>query len=109
MNKYGAKKTEFDGIVFDSRKEASRYAELKLMQRAGEIRDLKLQVPFELIPKQEENGRIVERAVKYIADFVYTDRDGQMVVEDAKGMRTDVYKLKKKMMRWLWGIDVKEV
>ena len=108
MNKYGAKKTELDGIVFDSRKEANRYAELKLMQRAGQIHDLKIQVPFELIPKQEEDGRIVERPVKYVADFVYFDNSG-MVVEDAKGMKTDVYKLKKKMMRWLWGIEVREV
>ena len=108
MSKYGNYKTEYDGIVFDSRKEAQRYAELKLLQRAGLIRDLKLQVPFELIPKQERDGKCVQRSVKYIADFVYF-KDGQMVVEDTKGMRTDVFKLKKKMMLWLWDIDVVEV
>lgn len=104
-NKYHAKKTELDGIRFDSRKEAARYSELKLLERAGEIRDLQLQVPFELIPKQEG-----ERACTYVADFVYHMTDtGKMVVEDAKGMRTDAYKIKRKLMMWRHGIRIREV
>lgn len=104
-NKYHASKTELDGIRFDSRKEAARYRELKLLERAGEIRDLQLQVPFELIPKQEG-----ERACTYVADFVYHMTDtGKMVVEDAKGMRTDVYKIKRKLMLWRHGIRISEV
>lgn len=99
-----------DGILFDSAKEARRYGELDLMQKAGEIRDLQLQVPFELIPAQkDERGKVRERAVSYVADFVYYDQDGNLVVEDAKGMRTDAYKLKKKMMLYFKGIAIKEV
>ena len=109
-SKYGNRKTEVDGILFDSAKEARRYGELDLMLKAGEIRDLRLQVPFELIPAQrDERGRIKERAVNYVADFVYTTREGILVVEDAKGMRTDVYKLKKKMMLYFKNIEIKEV
>lgn len=73
MSKYRAKKCQVDGIKFDSLKEARRYQELRLLERAGKIADLRLQVPFFLIPAQrDENGNVVERAVKYIADFVYT-------------------------------------
>ena len=104
MNKYGARKTTVNGITFDSRHEALRYIELTYLQRTGQIRDLRLQVTFELLPKQGK-----ERAVKYIADFVYTDRAGETVVEDAKGLKTDVYRLKKKMMRYFHGIEIKEV
>lgn len=92
-NKYGNKKTEIDGITFQSKKEARRYSELKLLQRAGQIQDLKLQVPFELCPSQKG-----ERAIKYIADFVYTE-NGKMIVEDVKGKRTDVYIIKRKLFK----------
>lgn len=109
MNKYGNHKTEVDGILFDSKHEADRYVELKFLQRIGEIRDLQLQVPFELIPKQTEDGKVVERAVKYVADFVYYDKVGNLVVEDAKGMKTDAYLLKRKMMRYFKGIEIREV
>ena len=108
--KYGNVKTVEDGIKFDSKHESLRYIELKYLERIGQIRGLQLQVPFELIPAQkDENGKVVERAVKYIADFVYFDADGNLVVEDAKGMKTDAYKLKKKMMRFFKGIEIKEV
>ena len=108
--KYGNVKTVIDGIKFDSKHESMRYIELKYLQRIGQIRDLQLQVPFELLPAQkDENGKVKERAVKYIADFVYFDRDGNLVVEDAKGIKTDAYKLKKKMMRYFKGIEIKEV
>ena len=100
-----------DGIGFDSNKEGARYEELKLLQRAGEISDLRLQVPFELVPNQKRNGKVIERAVKYIADFVYTDKDGETVVEDVKSpaTKTAVYTLKRKLMLWEFGIEIKEV
>ena len=103
-SKYNAQHTEVDGIMFDSKHEADRYCELKLMERAGDIKDLRLQVPFVLIPKQDG-----ERAITYRADFVYMDRKGHKVVEDAKGVRTEVYKLKRKLMQYMHGIKIKEV
>ena len=103
MGKYKNVKTTIDGITFDSKKEATHYAELKLLARSGLIQNLRLQVPFELIPKQQG-----ERAVKYIADFVY-DENGETVVEDVKGVRTDVYRLKKKLMLKVHGLRIKEV
>ena len=110
MSKYGSKKTELDGIVFDSKREANRYAELKLMERAKLISNLELQVPFELIPAQKRNNRVVERACTYVADFVYYDKvKEETVVEDAKGMRTDVYKIKRKLMLQKYNIEIKEV
>lgn len=101
-----------DGILFDSKREAMRYAELKLLNRAGQIRDLQLQVPFELLPAQKnEKGKVTERAVKYVADFVYYDHNGNLVVEDVKSVatKTDLYRLKKKLMRYFKGIEIKEV
>lgn len=103
MNKYHAKKTVLDGMMFDSRRESNRYAELKLLQRAGKIKNLRRQVPFELIPSQDG-----ERAVKYIADFVY-EENGKEVVEDAKGFRPKEYIIKRKLMLWVHGIKVREV
>lgn len=110
MSKYGAIKTEIDGITFASRKEATRYVELKYMERAGLIKELQLQRVFTLIGEQRDaNGKILERPVKYIADFVYKDRNGKTVVEDTKGMRTDVYKIKRKLMLSIYGIQIQEV
>ena len=109
-SKYYNKKTEVDGITFDSKHEAHRWVELKYLERIGEIRELERQHTFELLPAQyDEHGKCVERSVKYIADFIYYDKIGNLVVEDAKGMKTDAYKLKKKMMRYFNGIDIKEV
>ena len=104
MSKYGNIKTRTsDGILHDSIKEANRWCELNLLLRAGKIQDLQRQVKFALIPKQDG-----ERAVFYIADFVYTE-NGEKVVEDVKGMRTKEYKLKKKMMLYFHGIRIKEI
>lgn len=108
MAKYGNRKVIRDGIEFDSVKECARYCELKLMQRAGVISDLQMQVSFELIPSQRVDGKVVERAVNYIADFVY-QQDGQTVVEDTKGFRTKDYILKRKLMLWRHGIRIREV
>ena len=107
--KYGNRKTVVDGIVFDSKREATRYAELKLLQRAGEIFDLQRQVPFTLIPKQTRDGKVIERPCVYKADFVYKEKDGTEVVEDVKGVCTKEYRIKKKLMLWQFGIVVKEV
>ena len=103
-NKYHNKKVTVDGITFDSIKEASRYQELMMLERAGEISGLFRQVKIELIPKTSKF-----RAVTYIADFTYIDRStGQRVYEDVKGMKTEVYKLKKKLLYWRHGIEILE-
>ena len=109
MNKYKNNKVEYDGIIFDSQKEAQRYAELKLLEKVGKIKDLKRQVPFTLIPKiLDQNGKVIQRACKYYADFVYT-LNGKLVVEDVKGVRTQVYKIKKKLMLYQHNIIIKEI
>ena len=102
-NKYGARKVKaLDGQVFDSQKEYNRWCNLRLLEKAGKISDLRRQVKYELIPKQEG-----ERACNYMADFVYF-QDGETVVEDCKGFRTEGYKIKRKLMLWVHGIKVKE-
>ena len=108
MSKYGNRKTEINGMVFDSKHEAERWIELKYMERAGLIYGLQRQVKFEVIPNIYEGKKVVQRSASYIADFVYR-RGSEQIVEDAKGVRTDVYKLKKKLMRWKYGIDIQEV
>lgn len=102
-SKYNAKKTVVDGITFDSRKEARRYQELKLMQRSGVIKDLSLQPSFLLQDKFKYQGK-TQRKIEYIADFMYWDCVKMcFVVEDVKGMKTDVYKLKKKLFLKKYG------
>lgn len=108
MNKYKAKKTEVNGIMFDSQKEAGRYVELRMLENAGYITDLRLQQKFVLIPAQKKNGKTVERECSYIADFVYKE-NGKTVVEDTKGFRTDTYKIKRKLMLYVHDIEVKEL
>ena len=112
QNKYRNEPTEFNGIKFQSKKEAQRFAELKLLERAGEITDLQLQRVFTLIGAQrDKEGKIIERPCKYIADFAYKDQTGKLIVEDAKSpaTRTDVYKVKRKLMLSIYGIRIKEV
>ena len=109
--KYKNSKIDYDGIKFDSKKEAARYAELKILEKAGEIKNLQLQRSFELIPRQKIDGKVVERACKYIADFVYQERipgGWQLVVEDTKGFRTESYKIKRKLMLQKYGIKIRE-
>ncbi len=120
-SKYGANKTVIDGIEFDSKKEAKRWTELKLLERAGVIRDLDRQVKFVLIPAQREadtigargairKGKIIERECAYVADFVYTDVEtGETVVEDTKGFKTKDYIIKRKLMLWVHKIKIMEV
>lgn len=107
-SKYGNKKVEVSGILFDSKKEAQRWIELDAMQTVGQISNLRRQVKYELIPNQRVNGKVVERAVNYVADFVY-EQNGETIVEDTKGMKTRDYILKRKMMLWFHGIQIKEV
>lgn len=106
--KYHNKKTEVDGIVFDSKREAERYKELRLMEQAGEITGLTRQQAFTLIPAQRIGGNLVERAVVYVADFCYY-KNGEYVVEDSKGFRTPEYKIKRKLMLYTQGIRIREV
>ena len=108
--KYGNRKTVIDGHTFDSKREAARYGVLKLLERTGTITDLELQPRFELIPKQRRDDGRPERACEYVADFRYTDaRTGQQVIEDAKGMRTRDYIIKRKLLLQVHGISVREV
>ena len=105
--KYNNKITELDGIKFHSKKESARYSQLKLYEKGGLIKDLRLQVPYELIPKLVINGK-TERAIKYVADFVYIDMLHETeVVEDVKGMITDIFKIKYRLMKQIHNIDVK--
>ena len=105
--KYGNRMVSVDGYKFDSVREAQRYIDLSLMQRAGVISDLRRQVPFELVPKQKDSRGRVIREIRYIADFVYTE-NGKTVVEDAKGYKTKEYELKKKLMKYFHNIEIKE-
>ena len=118
-NKYGSKKVEVDGIIFDSKKEAKRFQELSLLEKAGAIQNLQRQVKYVLIPAQREpdaigkrggpiKGKLLERECTYIADFVYQE-DGQTVVEDTKGFRTKDYIIKRKLMLHEHGIKIKEI
>lgn len=129
MRKYKNNPVELDGIKFDSKREARRYAELKLLERAGEITGLQRQVKFELIPAQYETverysdktgkklkdgKRLLEKECSYIADFVYCI-DGQLIVEDVKGYRDPQsagyakFVIKRKLMLYVHGIKIQEV
>lgn len=126
-NKYHARKITRGGITFDSAREYRRFCELALLERAGQIQDLRRQVEYELIPAQYEEiptGEIykrgnrkgqpkmkrvcIEKSVSYVADFVYTE-NGQTVVEDTKGFKTKDYIIKRKLMMWVHKIKIREV
>lgn len=107
-SKYHSRKQTIDGYVFASKREAQRYLELKMLEKAGEISNLELQKRFELIPSQRIDGKVVERPCYYVCDFAYCE-GGKQVIEDAKGMKTEVYKIKKKLMLYKYGIAIKEV
>ena len=107
--KYRNEKVSDGGRMFDSKAEHRRWQYLAMLEKAGEIRDLRLQVPFELIPAQVTPSGKKERPTMYLADFVYQDRTGATVVEDVKGAVTPEFRLKRKLMLWRHGIEVKEV
>lgn len=122
--KYNNRKIVVDGIKFDSKKEAKRYQELKVLERAGIIENLQRQVKYVLIPAQYEpsdevyvkgkergkqkKGRLIERECAYYADFVYTE-NGKTVVEDTKGVKTPEYIIKRKLMLYVHNIKIKEM
>ncbi len=122
MNKYNAKKIQYNGMIFDSRKEKDRYIFLRNLERQGKIFGLVMQRPFLLIPEQREEdiktrkglkkGKVIERPVYYYADFVYEDETG-LVVEDVKGYRKgtaySLFVLKRKLMLFRYGIRIREV
>lgn len=130
-SKYGNRKAVVDGITFDSRKEANRFQELRMLERAGKIKALERQVKYVLIPTQREasfevyksgpnkgrrkTGKVIEHECSYVADFVYTTQDGETVVEDVKGYRDPSsaayakFVIKRKLMLERYGIQVKEV
>ena len=96
-SKYRSRKTVIDGITFDSKAEARRYADLKLMERAGIISNLELQPSFVLLDAFRDASGALHRAITYKADFRYTEA-GKTIVEDVKGMETREFKLKRKML-----------
>ena len=103
QNKYNSHPTEVDGIKFDSIRESQRYKELKLLEAAGEISHLELQPKVILQDKFKHKGKMI-RAITYKADFAYFDeRNKKSVIEDVKGMETDVFKIKKKMFLKKYG------
>lgn len=109
--KYGNKKTVVNGIVFDSKREAARYGQLRLLEKAGQIDTLTLQPKFTLIPSQRNADGKAERPVVYIADFMYRE-DGRFVVEDVKSEVTrkkPEYVIKRKLLLRDHGITIKEV
>lgn len=110
-NKYNAKKIKIDGHTFDSTREAERYRKLKLLEKAKEIRNLELQPRFLLQDKFKDKTGTTHRKIEYVADFMYVDKDDKKIVEDVKGVMTDVYKLKKKLFLNLYDnqYDFKEI
>lgn len=124
ISKYHSRKTVIDGITFMSKKEAKRYQELLLLEKAGEIEDLRRQVKYVLIPAQYENpysstkkgkGKCIERECSYVADFVYKEpileggRPFLTVVEDTKGYKTKDYIIKRKLLLYVHGIRIREI
>lgn len=101
-NKYHNEKTKVGNLTFDSKHEADRWFALRLLERGGIIKNLERQVRFEIVPKSEHG-----RALYYVADFVY-EENGNKVIEDAKGVKTDVYRLKKRLVAEKYGIVIKE-
>lgn len=112
QHKYRAKATIVDGIRFASKKEARRYQELRLLEKAGEIRELQLQPEFDLLAPGRCDGSL-HRGVKvgkYVADFRYrAGRNGLLVIEDVKGFKTPLYRWKKKHVEAQYGIEIREV
>ena len=120
INKFGNKKITIGDETFDSAKEYRRFCELKLLQRAGKIKDLQRQVKFVLIPTQRESdevgarggvkkGKVIEQECAYLADFVYVNDKGETVVEDTKGFKTKDYIIKRKLMLFVHGIRIQEI
>lgn len=109
QNKYKNKKIIYDGIKFDSKREMAFYVKLKLLEEKGIIKDLELQKSFELQPSFKLNGKTYKK-ITYKADFSYVSvEDNKIHIVDTKGFRTDVYKLKRKMFAYKYGIEIEEI
>lgn len=110
-SKYNSVKVQIDGITFDSKAEARRYAELKLLQDAGHISDLALQKKYLLLSSKRNADGYLERETSYVADFVYVDHLGETIVEDTKSpaTRTPEYVIKRKLMLHIHGITIREI
>lgn len=106
-NKYGNQKTQYKGIRFDSKKECEYFIYLENLEALGAISELQRQVRFELQPSFKHKGKTI-RAITYVADFTFKDKDGEFHIVDTKGVKTDVYLMKKKMMQFK-GYDIEEV
>ena len=109
INKYRAQRVTTPEGTWASIKEYHRHCELQMLQKAGQITDLQEQVRYQLLPAQRINGKLAERAVWYVADFVYRDNKGNLVVEDTKGMRTREYVIKRKLMLYIHNIRIEEL
>ena len=109
MSKYHNRKVKYDGWTFDSQKECDRYIYLKQLQRRGVISSLTLQKKFPLVKPYRIGKKTILHGVNYYCDFFYYDKDGNAVVEDVKGIKTDVYIIKKKLMAEKYGILIKEI
>lgn len=120
-NKYGNHKVTVDGLTFDSKREAKRFLELKILEKAGKISGLQRQKKILLIPAQYEpdiigprggkkKGKLIEHECSYVADFVYFDEEEKdFVIEDTKGVRTPEYVIKRKLLLWLNGYRIREI
>ena len=109
VRKYHNKKVEYDGYTFDSIKEKNYYIKLKLLEKAGKIKELELQKEYELQPSFKLNNK-TSRKITYRSDFTYkTTEDDKLHVVDVKGFRTDVYRLKKKLFEYKYRIEIEEV
>ena len=106
-NKYGNHKTQYKGIKFDSKKECEYFIYLEALEAQGGISELQRQTRFQLQPAFKHNGKTI-RAITYVADFTFYDKEGKFHIVDTKGIKTEVYKLKKKMMQYQ-GYDIEEV
>lgn len=109
INKYHAQRVTTPEGTWASIKEYHRHCELQMLQKAGEITDLQEQVRYQLLPAQRINGKLAERAVWYVADFVYRDKEGNLIIEDTKGKRTREYVIKRKLMLHVHNIRIKEL
>ena len=109
VRKYHNKKVEYDGYTFDSIREKNYYIKLKLLEKAGKIKELELQKEFELQPSYKLNNK-TSRKITYRSDFTYkTTEDDKLHVVDVKGFRTDVYRLKKKLFEYKYRIEIEEI
>ena len=107
MSKYGNKKTQMHGLMFDSKAEAARYAQLIILERTGKIKGLERQVAYKLAPSVKFEGATRKTpALRYVADFAYWEGD-KRIIEDVKGVQTPLFKAKRHLMKTVLGLEVR--